>query len=402
MQKGVGPGPVGAHQQLPVPVPDRHVRRPVRLPGRVGERRVVAAVLPEQRPGPGRGLAQQRRAEVLAVRLVPRREPRAAQPAQGREQVHARDDRGVVGHPRRDEPRTPGDQRHPEAALVEAQLAAAQAARPLPAERRERAVVRQEQHHRRPARLPGPHPVEQPADLTVHLGKYLGQPLRGVALAHRSAALAGLLVLGRRHPRRVRVVQPQVHEARSVRVRLQEVERPVDHPPGPLPPLHLVVGRPDPVAGGDVRVRLGALVGAQAEVVPVGGELRRVGHVPAAAEVPLADVGGPVPGGLERPRQRRGLGVEEVGLPARPVAGPGLEEAGEPPPAGELAGDEPAPRRRADRGGRVVPGEPHALLGHQVEVRGGGWAAGARQVARPEVVGEHQYDVRRRAGRGGR
>ena len=43
------------------------------------------------------------------------------------------------------------------------------------------------------------------------------------------------------------VVQPEVDEARRVPVRPEEVQGLVDHPPGAVPALHLVVRRPDPV-----------------------------------------------------------------------------------------------------------------------------------------------------------
>ena len=269
-------------------------------------------------------------------------------------------------------------------------------------ERRQRAVVAEEEDDRRPVRLPPAQGVEQPPELPVHLRHHPAQACRRVALALRPAPLADLLVVGRRHPRGVGVVQPEVDEAGRVPVRPEELQGPIDHPPGAVPPLHRVVRRPDPVPRGDVRVGLGALPGAGPEVIPVRGELRRIPDVPAAAEVPLADVGGGVPGRLQHPGERGGLGGEEVGLLARPVPGPRLEVAGDPPAGRELAGDDPAPRRRADRGGDIEPGEPDALLRHPVEVRDlGGHAAGTAQVAPAEVVGEDEDHVRPR-GLGGR
>src|SRR5215210_5955841 len=76
---------VGVHQELPVAVPDRHVRRAV-LPGWVGEGFVVPAVFPEQRLRAPRTLAEERRAQVLAVRRVSLRGFGPAERTQGREQ----------------------------------------------------------------------------------------------------------------------------------------------------------------------------------------------------------------------------------------------------------------------------------------------------------------------------
>ena len=101
----------------------------------------------------------------------------------------------------------------------------------------------------------------------------------------------------------------------------------------------------------------------------------------------------PVAGRLQRPGQRRGLRIEEIGLPARPVPGAGLEIAGDPPPGRELPGDQPAPRRRADRRGRIIAGEPHPLFRHPVDVWRRDRAPVTRQVARPEVIREDDDHV---------
>ena len=270
------PAAVGVHQQLPVPVADGQVRAPV-LPRR--GRRTTSSLRPySQNSGRVAARGLPRRAGLRSSpsgRTRPAGPPRRGGRGSGTgRRPRARSSSFVT--PGGDQARPPGDERHPDAPLVQAQLAPAEAAGPLPAERRQRAVVGEEQDERRPARcLLAEGSSSRPTCRSISTST-LASRCGVSSLAGRPAVLADLLVVGRRHPRRVRVVEPEVDEAGRLGLALEEVERPVDHPARPVPPLDLVVRRPDPVAGGDVRVGLGALPGAEAAVVAVGGELGRV------------------------------------------------------------------------------------------------------------------------------
>ena len=68
----------------------------------------------------------------------------------------------------------------------------------------------------------------------------------------------------------------------------EKVERFVDEERGSVPAFHFVLGRPDPIGGGNVRMRLGTFPGAGMLIETVGGEFGRVRHVATAAHVPLA------------------------------------------------------------------------------------------------------------------
>ena len=82
---------------------------------------------------------------------------------------------------------------------------------------------------------------------------------------------------------------------------------------GAFPALEFVFRRPDPIRGRDIGIGLRAFVGAGVFVVAVRGEFRRVGHIAAAAQVPLAEVRGAIAGRLQLPGKRRRFRVEEVG-----------------------------------------------------------------------------------------
>ena len=190
----------------------------------------------------------------------------------------------------------------------------------------------------------------------------------------------------------------------------EEPEGHAAHQCRPLPSLYGVDRRPDPVAGGESPGRARGFPRCRGR-----GRTRRrrtaagslTSRPPPRCHLPTWTVR--IAGRLQRPGQRRGLRIEEIGLPARPVAGAGLEIAGDPPTGRELAGDQPAPRWRADRRGRIITGEPDPLRRHPVEVRRRDRAAVAGEVARPEVIGEdHDHvgpavlDARRGAGGQGR
>src|SRR4029079_14235139 len=116
----------------------------------------------------------------------------------------------------------------------------------------------------------------------------------------------------------------------------------VHYPLSSVPALHLVLARPDPVLGGDVRIWIQTFVIDQAAIVDGGRELGRVLDVAPAAQVPLANMERRVPGLVQRTRQGRGLRVEEVGHLTRLVSRAGLEITGDPPPRRELPREDAA------------------------------------------------------------
>src|SRR5262249_50738059 len=156
---------------------------------------------------------------------------------------------------------------------------------------------------------------------------------------------------------------------------------------GALPALHFVARRPDPFGAGDIRVGLGALVGARVLVVAVGGKLRGIGDIASAAEVPFAEVASGVTGGLQDARETGRGGIEKIGLVTSPIAGASLEVARDAPACGKLAGDETTARRGADGRSAVVLREAEAFAGEAVEVgRGDIGAAIAADVATAKVI----------------
>src|SRR4051812_14935024 len=195
----------------------------------------------------------------------------------------------------------------------------------------------------------------------------------------------------------MRIVEPEIDEAGGRLVAFQEVERALDEEGGAVPALDAVLVGPDPVGRRDVGMRLGAFPGAGVLVVAVSAELRRIGDVAAAAEVPLAEVGRAVTDRLEDARRRRRLEREEIVLLATAIAGARLLEARDLPAAGVASGQEAAPRRRTDRRGSVILREARPLGGEAVDVRSRrDFTAVAAEVARPQVVGQEDDDVRAR------
>lgn len=110
----------------------------------------------------------------------------------------------------------------------------------------------------------------------------------------------------------------------------------------------------------------------------VGLRLRRVAQI--AVEVPFADEGGGVARLFEQRRERE---FGSVQINARPIGNPALD-------AGAIrraAGQQSRARGRAERGRRIILGEPHALSGERIEVRRlDDWMAIAAQVAVAEII----------------
>ena len=139
-----------------------------------------------------------------------------------------------------------------------------------------------------------------------------------------------------------------------------------------------------------VVVELGLLLGV--EVVEVAEELveavRGRQELVTVAEVVLAELAGGVALRLEGGRDGRVLGPQ-------PDVGPGHPHLGQAGAVGVLPGDE----RRPPGGAAllaVVVGEPHALVGDPVDVRGPvahQTVAVAAQVADPDVVTPDDQDV---------
>jgi hypothetical protein len=142
-------------------------------------------------------------------------------------------------------------------------------------------------------------------------------------------------------------------------------------------------------------MRLRAFPSAGIFIKAIGGELRCVVHIASAAEVPFAEVAGGVTRGVELARERRSLQRKKVRLFAGAVALPGLQVIGDAPARRKHAGEQPGARRRADGRGAVILHETRALPGELVEARRGCLpSAITTEIAKPEVVGENENDVR--------
>ncbi len=113
--------------------------------------------------------------------------------------------------------------------------------------------------------------------------------------------------------------------------------------------------------------------------------LRRVAQI--AVEVPFADEGSGVARLFEQRRERE---LRSVQINTRSIGNPALD-------AGAIrraAGKQSRARGRAERGRRIILGEPHAFSGERIEVRClDDWVAIAAQVAVAEIIDINQHDV---------
>src|SRR5690606_28481602 len=90
-------------------------------------------------------------------------------------------------------------------------------------------------------------PIEQPTHLFIKFGKYQFERGFFIRIHGKSSCLTSVFF---RHPRRMHIVRPQVHEAGCLFVPAQEIERLVDKVSRPIPPQHAILVRPYPVRGG--------------------------------------------------------------------------------------------------------------------------------------------------------
>ena len=213
----------------------------------------------------------------------------------------------------------------------------------------------------------------------------------------------------------MRVVQPEMQQEGPAgglaHVPPEESDRGVGQQPGGVGQERVVGVGIEVVRG--VHRRGSPPAGSVAEegpdlVEPVGGDGWRVATVDrlaaedspaAAAEMPLAEERGAVTGGLQRPRQRGGAGIQPVRHPAaRVVAQPGEVRIAV-PARGVLAGHRRDARGRADGMRRVELQEPRAVGGQPVEMRRpDSRVAVAAEIAVAEVVGQNEEEVGARGG----
>src|SRR3954470_9648236 len=139
-----------AHQQFPNAIANRKVRTSVAA---LGEAKgfCVPAVFPKQWPLAGRNcLAKQCRAEIFAINGATLRDFDSGDGAKRREQVGRRENSLLVQSAGRRVAGPTDDERHANAALVEAQLAAAKTTAPAAPKAGQRTVVAREDDQRAP------------------------------------------------------------------------------------------------------------------------------------------------------------------------------------------------------------------------------------------------------------
>ena len=350
-------------------------------------------------------LAEQRGGEVLTVEFHRRVGLHPRERGEGRGQVDAGEDRGLValadpalGH----QARGPDDERGADPALEELGLVAPEGSGPPGA--RFRTIVGAEYHDRVVAQGGvGADALEDAAELAIHLREY---PQVERALARRP-------LFERREIGAVHVVGPEVDVERlPLRGgRVDEAQGRVGEAGGHLGavrPRHRTaeafgVG-PDLLECWRVR-RPGqrqelwshALEVGQRGVKAVAGDRGGVVHVALSAEMPFAEVTGRVAGGLQGAAQGGRGRVQPLRQPAAGVIGPVAQVGSDPPTLRVLAGEQGATRRRADRRVHVELGERQPLRREAVDVRGLGLGvAEAGEVAPAQVIDEHEQDVRAR------
>ena len=197
----------------------------------------------------------------------------------------------------------------------------------------------------------------------------------------------------------MRVIQPEIDEAGGGLVFPQEAKRLVHHPPGALVAGHLarfqlVLRTPWGVFQAQGRGRLRAFIGAQPQVVAVGGEFWGVGHIPPAAQMPLAHMGGFVTRFLQHSGQRGCLGIEIVRHLAGPVACFCLQVAVDAPAGWKLPRDQAATGRGTDGRRHISPRESHPFTRHLVHPwRGDHRVALAGKVAPAEIIHQHDHHI---------
>src|SRR5262249_51508330 len=153
----------------------------------------------------------------------------------------------------------PRDERQPQAALVQAELATAKINR-APGQVGIGAVVAGKNHERPLTAFKLLDARHESTDLGIHFRQYRLEVSRNVPVLL-------LLCICVRNPRSMNIVEPKIYEARLALVATKEIERLVDEELGALPTLEFVVRRPDPIRGRDIGIRLRAFVGARVLVV---------------------------------------------------------------------------------------------------------------------------------------
>ena len=296
------------------------------------------------------------------------------------------------------------DARHPDAPLVHKPLAGPQRqVRGGRALGRGQAAVVAREHDERVGRLARPlHRREHRRHGLVHFADHAG--VHGMVLHAPGKRIAG---------RSCRQVEPRADTGRSLALRGGELG-PGDQ--GHVHRVHRHVAKPGAPGGcrlGDERRRLAGDRPGVERVIEwpgAGADRRRAGHVEAMLEdvlrwtqVPLAEDAGGV-AGLFQEFGHGDLGfgesLEVVGPQelAPPVP---RDVVRDPDPGRVAAGDQGRPGRRADGAGGVAPREHHPGGGQSIDRgRAVEAAAGAAEVAGPEIIGQEHEQVGPRPGRG--
>src|SRR5690606_868043 len=175
----------------------------------------------------------------------------------------------------------------------------------------------------------------------------------------------------------------------------QEIQRFIDKISSSIPPFYTIFVGPNPVCGGQRRIRLRAFVGAGMLIKTVMPECGRILDIASAAHVPFTEMSGGVTGFLQHFGNGRCVYVQVVCLLSSAVASSVIQECSEIPFSREHARQDAWAGRATDGRCTVVLCILGSLRGKAVQMgRRHECAAKGTNVAETHIIRKDYDDVR--------